>query len=109
MENRMIFKESKKRLEVIFEGEIDHQSTLNYREVLIRKIDEKYFEEVIFNFEKVSFIDSSGIGMILGRYNQLNKSGAKLFFTKLSDTTYRLFDLSGLLKIISIKEVDSHE
>lgn len=104
MVNNMYFKENNKRLEVIFEGEIDHRTTLQYREKLISKIDSKDFSEVILNFEKVSFIDSSGIGMVLGRFNQMKLRNGKLYFSGLSDSTYRLFELSGLLQLIPQKE-----
>lgn len=108
MENKMSFKEDKQQLEVIFEGEIDHQTTLVYRQRLISKLEHTHYNEVIFNFENVSFIDSSGIGMVLGRYNQLTKQNSTLYFSGLSEPTKRLFELSGLLKLIEIKEVIRH-
>jgi len=104
MENRMYFFEQNKKLEVIFEGEIDHLSTLKYRVELIERLNSNEYTLVIMNFKNVTFIDSSGIGMILGRYNQLNKRKIPLYFSQLSETTYRLFELSGLLKIIEIME-----
>lgn len=108
MENKMYFIIKNQQLEVIFEGDIDHQTTLEYREKLIKQIDTYRYEEVILNFEKVNFIDSSGIGMVLGRYNQIKQYNGHLFFSHLSDVTYRLFELSGLLNLISIKEVITH-
>lgn len=108
MENEMLFNVNKNVLKIIFKGEIDHQRTLIYREKLISKIDEYPYREVYMDFKDVTFIDSSGIGMILGRYNQLNKTGGKLYFTELSDVAKRLFELSGLFKIIEIKGELTH-
>ena len=108
MENQMLFKETKQQLEVIFIGDIDHQTTLSYRESLVNQIDQGNYKEIILNFGKVTFIDSSGIGMVLGRYNQTHQKKIKLYLTHLNDATYRLFDLSGILKIIEIKEEMSH-
>ena len=108
MENEMILNAKKTTLEITFKGEIDHQRVLMYREKLIDLIDQHQFSDVIMNFKDVSFIDSSGIGLILGRYNQMNRYGGKIYFCELSDVTRRLFELSGLLKIIEIKEGVCH-
>lgn len=105
MENQMLFYENSHQLEVKFIGDIDHQTTILYRNQLIARIDNTTCNEIILNFEKVNFIDSSGIGMVLGRYNQIKQSNKVLYFSNLSDVTYRLFEISGLLNLIPIKEV----
>ena len=94
------YDENKRRLVVSFNGEIDHHSCL---ETAIKTDDviRKYLpKEVIFDFEKVSFMDSSGIGMLLGRYKQLIRFGGKAKMKNLNNDMKRIFTMSGIFKII---------
>lgn len=113
MKNEMKFNVTNDSLTVYFSGDIDHETTLAYRDKLVGKIDEHKFKQVILNFASVTFIDSSGIGMVLGRYNQVKKYGGKLYLEDLPKATYKLFDLTGLFSIIEVisskQEVASHE
>lgn len=91
-----------KNLIVKFNGELDHHSTEKSRQ----KIDQYYFEEnlnnIILDLRDLSFMDSSGIGLIMGRYkNTLEKKGKLLL---VSNNAYidRIIKMSGLLKIIDM-------
>lgn len=70
-----VFFDKDKTLLVELTEEIDHHSTEKMR----RKIDDditRYMpRKVIFDFNKVSFMDSAGIGMIIGRYKMVNMLG----------------------------------
>lgn len=75
----------------------------------IRLETEKYFERymikyIIFNFENVAFMDSSGIGMIMGRYRQVNRIGGKVFVVNVNNSMNRILEMSGLLKIVEKRE-----
>ena len=48
------------------------------------------------NFEKVSFMDSSGVGLVMGRYRQMKLLGGSLKVTCVPDSIYRIFAMSGL-------------
>lgn len=113
MKNEMSFTVFHDCLIVHFSGDIDHETTLKYRDRLVQKIAEKQYPKIVLDFEKVTFIDSSGIGMVLGRYNQVRRYGGALYLTKLPQATHRLFDLTGLFSIIEviedITEVTDHE
>jgi anti-anti-sigma factor len=61
------FKSENKLLEVFFEEEIDHHSCLLLANLLDDELKKYTPSIVLFNFEKVSFMDSSGIALILGR------------------------------------------
>ena len=63
--------------------------------------------EVIFDFDCVTFMDSAGIGMVIGRYKQANIIGGKTEVANLSDGVRKIFTMSGVLKIIP--EVDLNE
>ena len=61
-------------------------------------------EDVIFDFQNTSFIDSSGIGLVLGRYNQLKFEHRTLILTGLNPVAYRLFELTGMFQIMPYYE-----
>ncbi len=64
---------------------------------------ERYMpRKVIFDFDRVTFMDSAGIGMVIGRYKFANMIGAKLEVSNLTQSVKRIFDMSGILKLIPI-------
>ena len=69
-----------------------------------RKVDyeiERYSpKKVIFDFDRVTFMDSSGIGMIIGRYKQVTMFGGKMELTNLTESVRKIFELSGILRLI---------
>ena len=56
--------------------------------------------EVVFDFDGVTFMDSAGIGMVIGRYKQAQMLGGKTFITNLNQEVKKIFRMSGVLKII---------
>lgn len=85
-----------------FNGELDHHST----ELARKKIDKKYLngnvKNVIMDFSKLNFMDSSGIGLIIGRYRLINKNGGKLAIVCSDERVNKIFEMSGIMKIIDI-------
>jgi len=71
-----------------------------------RKADyeiEKYLpKRVVFDFDSVTFMDSAGIGMIIGRYKFANMLGAKLEVSNLTQSVKRIFEMSGILRLIPV-------
>lgn len=91
-----------KNLLVQFKGELDHHSTEETR----RKIDQLYFDQrmknIILDLRGLTFMDSSGIGLIMGRYkNCVEKKGSIVI---INDNSYvdKILKMSGLLKIINV-------
>ncbi len=92
----------KNNLLVQFKGELDHHTTENIRQ----KIDQQYFDQrlknIILDLRGLTFMDSSGIGLIMGRYrNCIEKNGIVAI---VSDNSYvdKMLNMSGLLKIIKV-------
>ncbi len=81
-------------------GELDHHSAEYIREKIDSELIKATTKNVIFDFSKVSFMDSSGIGVIMGRFKNVQKLNGKLSVTNVSDQMMRIFEMSGLLKII---------
>ena len=103
MDNHIEIEKAHHLLIVHFYGEIDSVMAPVYRGQLSDLIDESE-EDVIFDFEKTSFIDSSGIGLVLGLYNQLRFEHRTLILTGLNPVAYRLFELTGMFQIMPYYE-----
>lgn len=103
MENKMQHQLLHDRLVVDFYGEVDSSNAPKYRQELDALIMQSQ-GEVIFRFKHASFIDSSGIGLVLGRYNQLKLEGRKLKISSLNNTAYKLFELTGIFNIMEYIE-----
>ena len=83
------------------ECEIDHHSAERLRGQIDAAFDKSSCRHIIFDFSGVKFMDSSGIGMIIGRYKNAEKRGGRLVLAAMSDEMGRLFQISGLAKIIT--------
>ena len=97
-----VFLEKDKTLLVEITEEIDHHTTDKMR----RKIDDditRYMpRKVIFDFNKVSFMDSAGIGMVIGRYKMVNMLGGTTQMKNVKESIRKIFEMSGVSKIIPI-------
>lgn len=83
------------------EKEVDHHLANSIRKEVDAKIDRGNVKSIIFDFEGVNFMDSSGIGMIMGRYKKLQFFGGKVVVCRIEKGIDRIFAMSGLYKLIS--------
>jgi len=81
-------------------GEIDHHSAEALRKKLDKLILDEKPDRLILDFREVRLMDSSGIGLILGRYKKLKKTGAELCVSNLNSHIDKVFRLAGLYQII---------
>ncbi|MBQ8449292.1 MAG: anti-sigma factor antagonist [Clostridia bacterium] len=83
-------------------SEIDHHSAAAVRE----KIDEMLFvkrpEALVFELSEVNFMDSSGLGLILGRYTKARELGTEVIIKNPSKRTEKIFRMAGADKFIKI-------
>ena len=80
--------------------ELDHHNALRIREKADRLIDRNNIKHIIFDFSGASFMDSAGIGVIMGRYRKVIFIGGKTAVANVNSSVDRVFRLSGLYKII---------
>ncbi len=82
-------------------GELDECTALKTRTV-IDDIISRYpkIKNVVFNFSSLSFMDSTGIGMLLGRYKKIKAKGMGVFIENPSTTVEKIMQISGLYKIM---------
>ena len=80
--------------------DLDHHAVDILREQSDRLIDAGNIRHIIFDFTENDFMDSSGIGLIMGRYKKVMFRGGKAAVTNVGKEIERIFNLSGLFKII---------
>lgn len=88
------------RVEVFLEGELDHCSAQSIRRELDRVLEDHSVRHLILDMEKMDFMDSSGIGVILGRYRTLAGRGGTVAVRNMNAHVRRIFILSGMHQII---------
>ena len=81
-------------------ADLDHHYALQIREKADRLIEQEGIKNIIFDFTGVEFMDSSGIGMIMGRYKKVIFSGGKVGVMGVGKHVDRIFKYSGLYKIV---------
>ncbi len=83
-------------------GEVDeHNAALARRDA--DKLCERFaarIERVIFDLESVSFMDSTGIGLLIGRYKKFSRYGVPMYVTKPSAATDKILQMSGVYALI---------
>ena len=85
---------------IYFKDELDHHAVTYLRETSDRLIEAGNVKNIVFDFKDVSFMDSSGIGLIMGRYKKVMFIGGKAAVTNVGNAVDRIFKISGLYKII---------
>lgn len=98
-------KESKLLVMKMFD-EIDHHVAEKIRRKADYEIQRYMPKKVIFDLSKVGFMDSSGIGLIIGRYKVASLFGGTLEIENANDRVERILEMSGVLKIIKLNKED---
>ncbi|MFZ5649800.1 MAG: anti-sigma F factor antagonist [Bacillota bacterium] len=82
-------------------GEIDLAVADTLRNSLESQLDNNpQVKNIILNLDRVTYIDSSGLGVMLGRYRRLSKHGGRMFIVGAAPQVKKVLDLSGLLNIM---------
>jgi len=84
-------------------GELDHHAAEQLRNKVTEAIEKHQIIHLVLNLEKLTFMDSSGLGVILGRYKQIKLKHGEMVVCAISPPVKRLFEMSGLFKIISLE------
>ena len=81
-------------------GELDEHSAEFVRRKLDTAFQDYNFNAVLLDLSRMSFMDSTGIGVVIGRYKVLKKHGKRLYVKNPSPTVDKIFKMSGLYEII---------
>ena len=97
---KIYFREKEKAMIVEICGEIDHRCAEETRENIDKEFERSICKHIIFDFVKVDFMDSSGIGMIIRRYKIAERKGGKVIACNIQSEVKKIFEISGLYRII---------
>ena len=98
------YQKEDKRLIFEINEDIDECVVQKIRRKLDNEIERYMPKEVIFDFNKVSFMDSAGIGLVLGRYKNAVALGAKVEIINVNEAVYKILKMSGIIRLIPVKK-----
>lgn len=102
---KLSFAKKKDTLFVRIIGELDLHTADELRQNIDQYLkDYASVKNIILDLRGIEFIDSSGLGVILGRYKLLKQRGGQMGAVSVSSQVKRIFELAGMLKLISIFE-----
>lgn len=100
---------TKEVVTVFLNGEIDHHSAKSIREEIDAAIEFNMPSLLALDFGGVTFMDSSGIGLVMGRFRNLQKNKAELTLINLPPNIYKVMKLSGIERLAKIEKEKSYE
>ena len=92
------------RLTVALTGEIDHHYAKDYIKAIAAKIEAYTPEMCVLDFSEVSFVDSSGIAVVINALRSMTQIEGQLLLTGINQQPMRVFRASGIDKLVEIKE-----
>ena len=91
-------------LTIFLPREVDHHSADEIRKESDYLIERNHIRYVIFDFRETEFMDSSGIGMIMGRYKRIYMLGGEVCAVHTNERMKKVLTMSGVTKIVQIYE-----
>ena len=85
-------------------GELDHHSCEYVKRKLACELIKAGTKNLIFNMEQLTFMDSSGIGILVGRIKEIQKLQGKTALVYLSNSVRKILELSGILQLVNAYE-----
>ncbi|MBE6034673.1 anti-sigma F factor antagonist [Aminipila sp.] len=85
-------------------GDLDHHQATQAREEIDRTIEAFKSKNLIMDFSKVEFMDSSGIGVVMGRYNKVKERGGEILIIGCSKYVKLILEMAGIFTIMSCCE-----
>ena len=106
---RVDVRKEKGMLSVALYGEIDHHSAVIVRSEIDGMIAEHRPERLVLDLSGIDFMDSSGLGLIMGRYALMQKIGGELTLSSPNERILKILRLAGLERIIKIEDGEKNE
>ena len=90
-----------KTLYILLSGELDEYTAQSVRKTLDTLFEtQKGFIQVVIDLSELGFMDSTGVGVLIGRYKKLRENNKPIFITNPSRNVERIFKMSGLYEIM---------
>jgi len=90
------------------DGELDHHAADELRQRATSAIEEQNIRNIVLNLEHLTFMDSSGLGVVLGRYKHIKQLHGEMIVCAVTPPIKRLFDMSGLFKIVRLEQSEEN-
>ena len=91
-------------LVVMINGEVDHHTSVALRENVDREFQKRRARSILFDFNNIVFMDSSGIGLLMGRYRTVAISGGSIALFNVKPKVNQMLELSGIYKLMRAYE-----
>ncbi len=91
------------------QGELDHHTAAELRDSLDLEIESRAIKRLVLDFSGVPFMDSSGIGVIVGRYKKLDGMGGETEVINICPAVDKILELSGIKTIIPCRKEGENE
>lgn len=105
-DNHVTYEEHGEALEIRVTGEIDHHGAVSIRSGIDGVLASRRPPRVFLELSGVSFMDSSGLGLIMGRYALVKRYGGKLAVLDPSPAVQKMMDLAGMERMIPVKRTN---
>lgn len=89
-------------LVIMVPAELDHHNAERIKKGCDQMIRNRNIRRIVFDFRKTSFMDSSGIGVIMGRYKNMRFMGGTVIAIQVNERIRKILTLSGIYKMIDI-------
>lgn len=85
-------------------GELDHHTAAGMRQAVDEAVELNMPSLLVLDFSGVSFMDSSGIGLVMGRYRNISRRGGELHISGASPQLYKVMRLAGLERLAILEK-----
>lgn len=96
-------------MNIILKGDMDHHNAVTLRAELDALLLEERPTRVVIDLQSIGFMDSSGLGFIMGRYSVMQKLGGELVLREPNERITKIFELAGLGRIVKIENGKKEE
>lgn len=96
-------------LVLTLQGEIDHHSAVQIRSAIDELLYEEHPRKLVLDLSRIEFMDSSGLGLIMGRYSLMQKLGGELTLRNPHERIVQIFTMAGLQRMVKIEENEESE
>ncbi len=87
-------------LVIAISGDLDSLRVMSYRSLIVSEMEKNNARAILWDFSNLSYLDSSGIGLILGRYNEIRRIGGICGIMGLSASSRKIIMVTGLFSIM---------
>jgi len=85
-------------------GDIDHHSAAGIRNSIDSELSKYMPDQLVIDFHDVTFMDSSGVGLVMGRYKNASVFGCSVSLVNMSSPVRRIMKMSGLERIVEFEK-----